>query len=110
MSHSKELDAHEKPPAILRSTYKKYQKHSERLDSDPEVVDFERGLTIQQQTDVRIIRSLPKQSLELAVNNFLLGKCSSNGNRSGPVTGTDIPIYEHSLMPGWPFRIVLSCQ
>lgn len=46
------LDPHEKPPAVLREVFKRYQKVSyDALHSDPDVLDFQRGLSSSQQAD-----------------------------------------------------------
>ncbi len=46
------LDAHEKPPDVLRELFKRYQKVTQdALHSDPDIVDFRRGLSDSQQTE-----------------------------------------------------------
>ncbi len=46
------LDAHEKPPDVLRELFKRYQKVSQdALHNDPDIVDFRRGLSDSQQME-----------------------------------------------------------
>ena len=54
------LDAHSSAPASLRQFYKQLQKlPREALDSDLGVVDFERGLSAPQLSDIDAAGSIP---------------------------------------------------
>ncbi|KZF22522.1 hypothetical protein L228DRAFT_260702 [Xylona heveae TC161] len=57
-------NAHERPPEKLRAIYKKYQKLTQaQIDADPNVIDFVRGLTPEQKSQLKIIKSIPEEAL-----------------------------------------------
>lgn len=102
MSPSHHFDAYEKPPVEIRELYKKYQKPSRALDSDLEIVDFKRGLTVSQQKDVKVIGRIGKECLAFTFHAFAQSippPDSSSLDTSRIIS--DSLIYEHRRLPGW---------
>lgn len=108
MSFVERPDAYAKPPAYLRTLFKEYHRRS-NLGDDVDIVDFGRGLTRQQQSNIRVIGSITKEQSTAAFHDF---EQRSNVPSIKPAgldfkeTGTDVSIYEHRYFPGW--RIKLS--
>ena len=101
MNFSPHLDAYAKPPAELRELYKKYQAQLRSLEHDFGVVDFSRGLTVSQQTDIKVIGSIGKERLTSTFDAFVHG--TRPLDRAWDRTSTtisDVPIYEHRDLPG----------
>ncbi len=101
----------------MRKLYKKYQKHLESLDDDLGIVDFRRGLTAAQQTNITAIGSMSKERLTSTFNAFVQGTRPSGENTATKCTGTrdsplgrgrqptntdisNVSIYEHRHLPG----------
>lgn len=99
-------DAYAKPPVALRNLYKKYQKHPESLESDLqlEIVDFRRGLTAAQQTDIRVVGTISKERLTSTFDAFVLEPDPPDHERRITSTAiSDAAIFEHRDLPGGIF-------
>lgn len=101
MNPSHQFDAYAKPPSHIREVYKKYQKPSQALDSDPEIVDFKRGLTESQCNDIKVIGRIPKERLAETFNAFGRANYNRDSGSFGPSSiVSDASIYEHHQLPG----------
>ena len=101
MATSHQFDAYAKPPVNLRNLYKKYQKHPQSLDHALEIIDFRRGLTAAQQTDIRVIKSISKERLTSTFDAFMQSNHPPEGRSwSASTTISDALIYEPRELPG----------
>lgn len=88
------LDAHEKPPDVLRSVYKKYQKlSSNELTADVDIIDFRRGLSEQQQKLFTVVECSRPETLRAEFQLFL-------GDVEELETAAQINAYHHLSLPG----------
>lgn len=101
MEFPRQYDAYAKPPVDMRKLYKNYQKHLESLDDDLGIVDFRRGLTAAQQTNITAIGRISKERLTSTFNAFVQGTHPLNLGRQPTNTAIiNAPIYEHRHLPG----------
>ena len=92
------LDAHARPPDIIKRVYKRYQKLTlEAIQSDPTILDFRRGLTNEQQRKIRKVDSVPSSLMKTACS--YLGPTEAHADAASSV---DLPVYETEAVPGEP--------
>ncbi|KAI9718695.1 MAG: hypothetical protein M1812_003869 [Candelaria pacifica] len=73
------LDAHERPPEAIREAFKLYSKMKpSALDLDPDIMDFHRGISDDQQAKLLQTNSITKEQL--------MALCSQFGSLIGPPT------------------------
>lgn len=66
------IDAHEKPPEVLRASFKKHQKLPlAAVESDPNIVDFKRGLLPHQQNAFTSSQFANENLLRSTLESFL---------------------------------------
>ncbi|KAK2786284.1 hypothetical protein FQN52_007875 [Onygenales sp. PD_12] len=87
------LDAHERPPDVIRVRYKEYRNlKPAEIDSHPLIVDLQRLDSNGLPKGLCLDGYVSKQTLALAVNEFM------NCDLQDEVE--DIPIYSHQAVPG----------
>ena len=92
------LDAHGRPPDLIKRIYKKCQKLTlEAIQSDPVILDFRRGLTDEQQCKIRKVDSVPSSLINDACT--YLGPAERHTDAASSV---DLPVYETQAVPGEP--------
>ena len=92
------LDAHARPPDIIKKVYKRYQKLTlEAIQSDPTVLDFRRGLTNEQQCKIRKVDTVPSSLIKTACS--YLGPTEAHTDAA---SCEDSPVYETDAVPGKP--------
>lgn len=92
------LDAHDRPPELIKSVYKRYQKLTlEAIQSDPMILDFRRGLSDEQQCSVRKADSIPQSLVSAACSHLGLARASQ-----GMQLSMHVPVYETHTVPGEP--------
>ena len=90
------LDAHGRPPDLIKKVYKRYQKLTlEAIQSDPTILDFRRGLTDEQQCRIRKVDSVPSSIIKAACS--FLGPTEA---RTDAASNVDLPVYETQAVPG----------
>lgn len=86
------LDAHQAPPQGLKELYKRFQRLKiDELDSDPEILDFEK---VQLLDAVEILEPIKSSLLTSIFSRFA---AEDNGNLSYI---QDAPVYCHKKVPG----------
>lgn len=107
-------DTHAIPPQAICDLYKKYQKMDDSsIDSDPNIVDFARGLTNEQTKRIVPCEIVPSDVIAEAQREFV----KSHWNESWGVDDLDIyllpeptpcTVYNHLDFPGVQIRCFLS--
>lgn len=107
-------DVHEQAPDDVWALFKKYRKSSaQRVDGDFDVVDFARGLTIDQENHFTCTQWSDEEKLAYAMRDFLHSHeptlSGSNGSCFG---GNDSPTsssaYTHTKIPGGLLYLTIS--
>ncbi|RAL64918.1 hypothetical protein DID88_001510 [Monilinia fructigena] len=89
-------DTHAMPPQAICDAYKKYQRMSDAaVNDDLEIVDFNRGLTPEQQKKMSPVGIVPSELIAKAQKDFM-----NPGVEYDPVFPEACTIYEHSGFPG----------
>ena len=92
------LDAHGRPPDLIKRVYKRYQKLTlEAIQTDPTILDFRRGLTKEQQCKIRKVDNVPSSLIKAACS--YLGPTETHTDAASTV---DLPVYETEAVPGEP--------
>ena len=90
------LDTRDGPPESIKGIYKRYQKLTlEAIQSDPNILDFHRGLSDEQQYKVRKIDSVSLSSIDAACSHLRLDEAYKGVARSA-----DVSVYEIDAIPG----------
>ncbi|KAB8296387.1 hypothetical protein EYC80_009137 [Monilinia laxa] len=102
-------DTHAMPPQAICDAYKKYQRMSDAaVNDDLEIVDFNRGLTPEQQEKMSPVGIVPSELIAKAQKDFM-----NPGFEYDPVFPEACTIYEHSGFPGlrlFPALLPPECQ
>lgn len=102
MSVIQELEPHDKPPEALRNVYKKYQKFTpSELQSDPTVLDFQRGLTQEQQKIIERVDEVQSSAIDAAC--LLLG---SDDDLNGSQSNGSVQVYQSKAIPGKCYKML----
>lgn len=89
-------DTHAMPPQAICDAYKKYQRMSDAaVNDDLEIVDFNRGLTPEQQEKMSPVGIVPSELIAKAQKDFV-----NAGVEYDPGYPEACTIYEHSGFPG----------
>ena len=90
------------PPQPLCNLYKTYQKMDDvSVDSDLNVVDFRRGLTIEQKEKIVPVDSVTSEVITAAHVKFVESSQSTNGKPRNLSTSPDpCTVYEHKDFDG----------
>ena len=92
----KVLDPRERPPESIKAFYKRYQKASlAAIDSDPNVLDLARQLSLEQSDKVKIVGHVHADTIKKA--------CSTFGGFNADqihLSSTELPIHECKCLPG----------
>lgn len=95
MARIQALDARQKPPESIKASYKLYQKLSlEAISTDPGIIDFSRGLSIEQAQKCKQVSKISYDSVRLACHRF-----RHTGNEE-PWPPREIAVFEHEDIPG----------
>lgn len=90
------LDARQKPPGSIKTRYKYYQTlDSVTLDSDPDILDFSRGLSLQQEEQCKQVGTMNLDRVRNACIRF-----GQNRPIDQRTTFFDTPAFEHAELPG----------
>lgn len=96
MAKIQALDARQKPPESIKTRYKFYQKLDfVALDRDPDILDFSRGLSLQQKEQCKLISTMSLDSVRNACIRF---RQNSHFDQRTPFF--DTPAFEHAELPG----------
>ena len=92
MASHLDRDPRKQAPESIKKTYKYYQKLShEELETDPEIIDFERGLGDQQLPCMNVFSNFAWMLSEQSVPST---------DDQVPRINRHIKVYEHTDMPG----------
>lgn len=89
------LDARQAPPTSIKASYKFYQKlTSDALNTDPDIIDFKRGLSVEQERKCKEVRHM--------VQDTVMNACLRFGHQTQLESwpSVDIPIFEHEAIQG----------
>ena len=90
------LNAHDRPPASIKSVYKRYQKLSlEAVQSDPTLFDFRRGLSGDQKCNVQKVDSVPQSLIVAACSHLGLAEA-----HRGMQFSAQVSVYKVKAVPG----------
>lgn len=96
MASIRDLDPLQRPPESIKAIYKLYNKLANKaLDADPNVLDFTRGLNLEQLTKVLEVSTIPQDEV--------YGSCLRLENQESLNAGSvhqSVSVYEHSDVPG----------
>lgn len=108
MAQIKGIDAHDRPPDIIRQCYKKYTRLPlSEVDNDPGIIDLQKvdpesqsqsqfpaGLTLSQY--------MSSQDLRLAFDAFIQGDHSGQSVQGGTHAplAENVPVYTHDAISG----------
>lgn len=96
MAKIQALDAREKPPESIKTRYKYYQTlDSATLDRDSEILDFSRGLSLQQEVQCKQVRTISSDRVKHACKRF-----GQNRHLDQRTPFFDTPVFEHADLPG----------
>ena len=96
MASRKGLDPHRKPPEIIRSTYKNYEKLKlKEIDTDADIVDFVRGFNQEQQGKISKIGAVAGYT-----SHPLSLIRSQKHIQYQPSEDGLVSVYEHDGLPG----------
>jgi hypothetical protein len=106
MAQIKGIDAHDRPPDIIRQCYKKYSKLPlSEVDNDTGIIDLQKvdpELQSQFPAGLTLSQYMSSQDLRLAFDAFIQGDHSSQpaqGNAHAPLA-ENIPVYTHNAISG----------
>ncbi|PQE14641.1 hypothetical protein CJF31_00007710 [Rutstroemia sp. NJR-2017a BVV2] len=89
-------DTHALPPQAICDAYKKYQRMSDAdVNTDLEIVDFNRGLSPEQKEKLHPVGVVPSELIAQAQREFKNSTSEDDSSLPEPCT-----IYEHSGFPG----------
>lgn len=93
------------PPQAICNAYKKYQKMEDAdVDSDPEIIDFQRGLSDEQKRKIHPVGVIPSELIASTQRAFKSHGQAENGTEpvsgSSELLGEACTIYEHKEFPG----------
>lgn len=95
MARIQALDARQKPPESIKASYKFYQKLSpEAISTDPNIIDFSRGLSTEQAKKCTQISKIPYDTIRLACLRF------NHRRYEEPWPPRDKAVFEHEEIPG----------
>lgn len=90
------LDARQKPPEFIKTRYKYYQTlNSVTLDRDPDILDFSRGLSLQQEEQCKQAGTMNLDRVRNACIRF-----GQNRPTDQRTPFFDTPAFEHAEVPG----------
>ena len=105
MAQIKGIDAHDRPPEVIRQCYKKYSKLPlSEVDNDPDIIDLQKvDPDLQLPSGLAISQYMSSQDLRLAFDTFINGTNSTNSTQSvkedAPLA-ENIPVYTHHAISG----------
>lgn len=95
MARIQALDARQKPPESIKASYKLYQKLSlEAISTDPGIIDFSRGLSIEQAQKCKQVSRISYDCVRLACHRF------RHTRNEEPRPPREIAVFEHEDIPG----------
>ena len=95
------LDAYGRPPELIKSVYKRYQKLTpEAVQSDPTILDFHWGLSDKQQCSIPKVASVSRSSIVAACTYLGLAEAHEDMQLS-----THASVYETDAVPGEPSKV-----
>lgn len=98
MTKIEALDPCQKPPESIRASYKFYHKlHFDALEEDPGIIDFSRGLSVEQAKKCNKVDQLTHETVTAACVRF--GYDKEPDPRTSP---SNTPIFEQRDLPGEP--------
>lgn len=96
MAKIQTLDARQKPPGSIKTRYKFYQTlDSVDLDRDPDILDFSRGLSLQQEEQCKQVGIMDSASVRNACIRF-----GQHRHFDTWPPFSDTPAFEHAELPG----------
>ena len=96
MTEIQSLNPRQKPPELIKRVYKTFQKLTpDEIDINPEILDFERGLSAEQHEKCQEVDQIHHDTLKSACVHFE----SHSLQKSWP-SSTNVPIFEHHDVPG----------
>lgn len=96
MAKIQALDALQKPPESIKTRYKYYQTlDSVALDRDSDILDFSRGLSLQQEVQCKQVGIISLDRVRNACIRF-----GQNRHLDQRTPFFDTPAFEHAELPG----------
>lgn len=96
MAKIQALDARQKPPESIKTRYKFYQTlDSNALDRDLDILDFSRGLSLQQEGQCKQVGTMSLDRVRNACIRF-----GQNRHFDQRTPFFDTPAFEHAELPG----------
>ena len=90
MAKPQSLGARQKPPESIKAIYKHFQKLSiDTIQEDIRLLDFQRGLTIEQKTRCRKVETVLGQNVMAAC------LCFRHYTKQASELFPDVPVFEH---------------
>ena len=103
MAKIQALDAHQTPPKSIKASYKSYRKlTSDALKTDLSIIDFNRGLSVEQQKKCKKVRCMPQDTVMTACLRF------GHESQLEPWPSVDIPIFEHEAVQGEAIELLIT--
>jgi hypothetical protein len=106
MAQIKGIDAHDRPPDIIRQCYKKYSRLPlSEVDNDPGIIDLQKVDPESQSqfpADLTLSQYMSSQDLRLALDAFIQGNHSGQsvqGDTHAPLA-ENVPVYTHNAISG----------
>lgn len=95
MARIQALDTRQKPPELIKASYKFYQKLSlEAISTDPTIIDFSRGLSTDQAKKCKQVSQIPYDTVRLACLQL------NHPRNEASWPPRDIAVFEHGEIPG----------
>ena len=96
LSMTRSPDSRQKPPDGIRNVYKIFQKlSSNAIDLNPEILDFGRGLSAEQNKKCRKVDQIQHETLKSACFRF-----ERRADQDSWFSFANVPIFEHEDVPG----------
>lgn len=102
MAQIKGIDAHDRPPDVIRQCYKKYSKLPlAEVDNDPGIIDLQKADPESQLPDgLTVSQYMSSGDLRLAFDEFMLRHRSSPSTKEDAPLTENIPVYTHNSISG----------
>ncbi|QDS67636.1 hypothetical protein FKW77_004511 [Venturia effusa] len=112
-SNGRAHDVHAMPPQAICDLYRHYQKlDNASIDSDVRIVDFQRGLSVEQQERIVPVDTIASETIVEAEKGFKNTNGDTMDTENGP-SPHSCTVYEHKDFPGLrllPSLLPPECQ
>lgn len=103
MAQIRGLNAHDRPPEIIRQQYKKYVKMPlSEVELDPGIIDPRALDPDFLPGEISLVGTMSSKDLRLAFDQFIKGTTTDAAHSGKGRLVEDLPIFSHKAVPG-PF-------